>query len=155
MHEVPGNTQIGKGGKLFLEFVVSGPDVLISFGLMTDVGEETVDMLRILEPENFDKAEAPMHLADFLSRLKVVLRARGALLCGYTKLMIEFLKQPRIVFIDKRARKLGGYTDTELQPHIDSAFMRLENWLVLAEAVTEAEFPSFEVMQAVLVAVLV
>ena len=70
------------------------------------------------------------------------------MLTGYTAFMLKLLKRQRILFIDRKMTKMGGKTQAEMRPIIDTCLQRMRNWVVLARSVVRAEFPHFESMQA-------
>ncbi len=130
----------------FLEFITE--EVMLTFSMMADAGDETLALVRFLECETFDKSRLAPELDTFMHRVKTLFWNKQCVNCGYTQHMLStVLKQPMTVFLKNGAPKSLGRPSGPPAALIDQCLQRLSNWTTLALGTLRGEFPNFEVLQ--------
>lgn len=106
-------------------------------------------LTRYLDAEQYEKANLQVELCNFLARVQTlfVQKKCWGLETSYSRLMLEFVLQPRTFFLGGERRTIGG-PDSVSRSLMDKCVQRLINWTVLARDVIEGEFPEFELMQS-------
>jgi len=143
MHEERRHEKVGRHAKAFLNLV--DEEMLISLAMMTDAGEENLDLVRFLDSETLPTTDISAECHRFLERITVLIEHRGCLRIGHTQYAMSLLKRERVLFIDHVPKRVGG---KDLRPVVDRCFQRFNAWLKLAREVLAAEFPQFETVQA-------
>ena len=133
--------------KIFLKF--ASPETALQIALMADAGDESMVLTRTSDKESMDALKFPAHLDEYLHRCRVLFDP-SCTYCfdsGYTKYMVENLASPMVINVDGEVRVLGGpgSVTEEIKARVCG---RLQNWLVLAKATIQAEFPDFQFAQA-------
>ncbi len=146
MHEERRSEAVGRHCKAFLQRL--DEEAMLSLAMMSDAGEENLSLIRFLDSERVDTMELASECVRFLARIGVLFEQRGCLKTGFTGLMIDMLRTPRLVFIDHTPKTIGGKRAQELAPTIDRCLNRLQQWVILANHVLRAEMPKFESIQS-------
>ncbi len=146
IHEERRMEATGRHARMFLEAV--DEEMLVALAMMADAGEESIELTRFLDSEHADKTELSEECSRFLDRITVLFDRRGCLVCGYTAFMLQMLQKERVVYIDHHAKSIGGRTQRQLAPAIETNLKRLQQWAILARSVLRAEMPEFESVQA-------
>ena len=143
MHEERRTEAAGRHAKAFLNLL--DEEAIISLAMMTDAGEENLELVRFLDDETMATTDISAECQRFLERISVLFEQRGCLSVGHTEYAISLLKKEHVVFIDNTPKRFGG---KNLQNVLDRCFRRLNAWVKLAREVLAAEFPQFETVQA-------
>ncbi len=143
MHEERRHEETGRHAKHFLNLV--DEEMMLSFAMMADAGEENLELVRFLDSENMSTTDIAAECHRFLQRITVLFEGRGCLRSGHTAFMLSLLQKERLLFIDHKAKRVGGHN---LQRATDRCLERLVKWVRLAREVVRAEFPQFESVQA-------
>ena len=83
----------------FFLFYISGPQGmlrLLLLAMLSDAGDEGVIVVRCGDTERADPADAAFNIARFVARIEYLFVQGHCVNCGYTKVMLEFLKHPII-----------------------------------------------------------
>ena len=118
---------------------------MLQLGMLADSALELHRVVKDLDSDNFDEAEFPAEL-DLYKQILNKLFVDGLCLTvpGMTKLMLGYLQQPRSVLVADVAKTLGGNAEDPVMRH--QCLKRMAAYTVVAEAVMNGEFPSFELM---------
>ena len=143
MHEERRNEAVGRNAKAFLNLL--NEEMIISLAMMSDAGEENLELVRFLDNETLPTTEIAAECKRFLERITVLFEGRGVVNVGHTEFALDFLRRERLVFIDHKPKRIGG---TDVQPVLNRCFKRFSAWVKLAREVLAAEFPQFEIVQA-------
>jgi hypothetical protein len=87
-------------------------------------------------------AEELVHVADTL-----FLR-RGCLQCGYTKLVLEHLQKPRVLYVRGGTSKVLGGAGRVGAELVTRCLQRMAGWVQLLVKSLDAEFPEWQLIQA-------
>jgi hypothetical protein len=139
----------GNDAKEFLEQL--DEESALSFAALADAGTETLILTRFFDDESFDKSKLGVEIPRFLDRIKFLFLDKGCLRTGYTFLMLRNLARPRTLFVGTSAhptpKTLGG-TGKVTSQIVDRVLQRMCNWVALAEAVVQSEFPNFDALNS-------
>ena len=119
-------------------------------GMMADVADELMGLLRFLDKEDVPLHEMNYRLNMFVSKIWWLLGdGMHILKQGYTKHVIEvLLSEPFVWVIQNKTGSLGGVDAVSMDKVLESAVDVMRGWMKLAVAELNCEFPSFEVVQA-------
>ncbi len=67
---------------------------VLLLAMLADAGDESIIMVRSWDTERADLAETAFNLARFIARIEFLFVQGQCVKCGYTKVMLEFLKKP-------------------------------------------------------------
>ena len=137
----------GTDAKLFLEQL--DEEAALTFAALADAGAESLSLTRFFDDESFDKSKMAFEVTRFLERIKFLFVQKGCTRTGYFSLMLRNLTRAKTIFVGVSARQvpktLGG-PGRLTQDLIDRVLKRLQNWVVLATGVVQAEFTSFDAL---------
>ena len=137
-----------RAGKAALEFLqLINSEVMLSFGMMADAGDEVNILVRFLDCETFDKSQVASMLDEFIHRIETLFVHEQCLSTGYTRHMLQVLQRPMTVFLRGGETKTIGHRRGTPRALITRCIARLRNWAHLAKSILRAEFPNFEVLQ--------
>ena len=143
MHEERRNDAVGRRAKEFLKFV--DEEVMLSLAMMSDAGEETLELVRFLDSTRVPTCDIASECQRFLERVTVLFEKGRCVQCGHTEYMLTLLTKERLLFIDRKPKRVGGVA---VAPIVTRCLKRFETWVRLAREVLRAEFPQFETVQA-------
>ena len=143
MHEERRNEAAGKNAKAFLLMV--DEEMMLSLAMMADAGEETLELVRFLDSDRVPTTDIAAACQRFLERVTVLFEIGDCVKCGHTSFMLAVLEKQRLLFIDRKAKRIGGI---RMLPIVTRCLGRLSKWVQLAREVLRAEFPQFEIVQA-------
>ena len=118
--------------------------------MLADATDEAMQWTRILDSEDADPAELVFHAQQFRRAIEALFVAdppNCISVFGYTRVVLDLLKTPIVWTIDGMQKSIGnsqGCPAAVLQACIG----RMRNWVTLATATINAEFPAFELSQA-------
>ena len=133
----------GKNAKAFLLMV--GEEMMLSLAMMADAGEDTLELVRFLDCGRVPTTDIAAACQRFLERATVLFEIGDCVKCGHTSSMLAALEKQRLLFIDRKAKRIGGI---RMLPIVTRCLGRLSKWVQLAREVLRAEFPQFEIVQA-------
>ena len=138
-------------GKFAANFLmtVTEEDIL-TIAMLADAGDESGAIVRFFDCETYDVAESAIVISSYLKRIDCLFLRRGCLTIDgtYTKFVIDLLKRPRTISLHQPfiLRSIGG---GGIHPEVvDRCMARMAAWVRLAMNTIEAEFPSWEVLNA-------
>ena len=143
MHEERRNDAVGRHAKEFLKFV--DEEVMLSLAMMSDAGEETLELVRFLDSTRVPTCDIASECQRFLERVTVLFEKGRCVQCGHTAYMRTALQKERLLFIDRKPKRVGGVA---VAPIVTRCLKRFQTWVRLAREVLRAEFPQFETVQA-------
>ena len=88
-------------------------DMALSRVMLTDAGEEHMELVRILECEKVLTIDISPDCQRFLERITVLFERQGCLGCGRTAFMLRVLEQERLLWIDRRPKRVGGLCSSQ------------------------------------------
>ena len=98
------------------------------------------------QDETFDAASMPDQIQHFIERLTVLFEKGQAYeLPSYTKIALDLLEHPVVIFTKKGPRTLGG-PGTVTASLKRRCMARMMTYVKIAVAVSKAEFPHYELM---------
>ena len=120
---------------------------MMLIAMQTDVGDEAVILIRFNDRELLCNSLVRSEVQRYRYRVVWLYEHRGCLTTGYTQHMIKFLSRARTVVVDNTTIQIGS--DLGCPPEaIEAALGDMMVWLNLSLATMDAEYPSFEVLQA-------
>ena len=120
----------------------------LQMAMMGDAGDETLQLVRLFDSEAFDVTKLHQALADYHTRLNALFRNGLCLQTGLTSTMLETLrKNAKLVHVNGEMRQIGG-VENVTDDVIARCLGRMAAWCELGEEISEAEFPNFEILQA-------
>ena len=136
--------QTNKPQKIAGEFLKAlDGESLFQLALLADAGDEEAILLRAHDQEVIEVSSVPDMVSDFARRIEFLFLKRGALQCGYTKLVHTWLKQKHLVPDPNGLRELC--LD---EAAVDRCFHRMAAWVSLAISTLQCELPGFEVVNS-------
>ena len=120
--------------------------MMLSLAMMTDAGEENLELVRFLDAGRVPTCDIASECQRFLERVTVLFEKGRCLQCGHTAFMLTLLQKERLLFIDRKPKRVGGVAMAPIVTR--RCLKRLEKWVRLAREVLRAEFPQFETVQA-------
>ena len=145
-HDERPNEKTGQAAKTFLNLL--SEETVLLLGMLADAGEENLQLTRFLDSEHMATPALAKQVAEFVRKLDVLF-GRGAVLeTGYTSVALQFLEKPRTIYINRQAKTLGGVPRVQLATIACDCLKRFASWTRLAKEVVAAEFPQFELLQA-------
>ena len=121
--------------------------------MMADAQDQNLALTRVLDDEDVDTAvlnrEASFFVAS-IDELYVGDNPKCLKVFGYTSLMLNMLSKP-LVWTYKNKIYSIGQTGGVSQFIIDACLRRMCNWVYLAKATVYAEFPNFELVNAMVI----
>ena len=120
-------------------------EVMLSLAMMSDAGEETLELDRFLDSCRAPTCDIASENQRLLERVTVLFEKGRCVQCGHTAYMLTVLQKERLLFIDRKPKRVGGVA---VAPIVTRCLKRFETWVRLAREVLRAEFPQFETVQA-------
>ena len=118
-------------------------EALFQLALLADAGDEEAVVLRLHDKDTIVIAGIPARLREFTERLDFLFLRNGALKCGYTKLMHEWLMKRHVV------PDPSGLRELSIDPGVVArCFGRMRAWVSLAVSTLQCELPGFEVVNS-------
>ena len=118
--------------------------------MLADASDQIMMLTRILDDEKSDPALINREVAAHICTLEKLFGEEKHCLhvFGYTKTMLSTLRRPIVWHVGNATRSLGNHTGVS-SDIVDRCLHRMRCWLTLAKATCAAEFPSFEIIQAI------
>jgi hypothetical protein len=126
-------------------------EVALQAAMLADAGDESLMLTRLADDEaKMNPLSFPGKCNEYLHRCQVLFDAdsRFCLESGYTQYMLQTLERTFTFQVAGQVKVIGGGVSDEL---IDRCLGRMQNWLVLAKATIQVEFPDFEFAQSLAV----
>ena len=145
-HEERKNEKVGRAGRTFLDLL--SEETVILMGMLADAGEENLQLTRRLDSETTTSGSLAVEVQQFVIKLNVLFRQGAVVKTGYTAHVLSLLEKPRTLYIDKKAKRLGGLPRQQLAVITCNCLKRFASWVALAQEVVATEFPAFEILQS-------
>jgi hypothetical protein len=141
-------TEPAKSAAAFLAEVTE--EDLLTIAMLADAGDESAAIVRFFDSETYDVAESAVVISAYLKHIDCLFLRGGCLTLDgtYTKFVIDLLNRPHTISLHHPAilRTIGGGgVHAEVR---DRCMSRMAAWVRLAMQTIEAEFPSWEVLNA-------
>lgn len=119
---------------------------LIQLGMLADIVDESLLLVRQVDTELCDPAEIGNYVQSFADRVQMLILQRAILATtGYTKLVMDLLAEGKLKFFAcGGARHLGPCRDES----IEECFKNMEVWLRMALEILRTEFPHYGIFSA-------
>ena len=132
--------------KQMLVLMSDDGESLLTCAMMADCGDEFDKVLRFMDSENMEVADFKTEVQNYIDRIHVLFVLGDVCKTpGYTLHVLQELAEQRCVVIDGVAKTIGGQV---LQVAIDNCLNRMKNYVRLAKLTVEAEFPAYDVCNA-------
>ena len=122
-------------------------ETAIQTAMMGDAGDETLQLVRFFDTEDFDLTMIHQVLIDYHSKLRALFVDGLCLETGLTAVMLKTLREsPMLVNVGGKPKRIGGneVTDDVITRCLD----RMAAWTKLGEEISRSEFPGYELLQA-------
>ena len=136
-----------KEGKIASEYVASvNEEDLLTVAALMEASTETHKVLRPMDDEDFDSAEQPFLLDNYLRTVNALFGPSNPVCwaVGLTRYMLQMLTEGMVVSDGKVTRLLGG-AGAELDVIKERVRGFMNEWVIMARLVVRAEFPSFHI----------
>ena len=120
---------------------------LLVLAMLADAGDESAMIVRAHDKQHTDPADTAFWIASYIRRVQTLFLEDGCLQTGYTKVMLDRLKDPLVYTVMGtvlQCGQRGGPDDDDINWCLD----RLKCWCRMAISTAKAEFPDFTVMYA-------
>ena len=119
---------------------------LIQLGMLADIMDESLLLVRQVDSEDCDPAEIGNYVQSFADRIQMLILQRAILATtGYTKLIMDLPAEGKLKFFACGGpRRLGPCVDES----IDQCFKNMEVWVRMALEVLRTEFPHYGIFSA-------
>ena len=119
---------------------------LLQLGMVADVMDESLLLIRQVDNEECDSAEVGNYVQSFADRIQMLIVQKAILTTtGYTKLVMDLLAEGKLKFFACGvACRLGPCQDES----IDQCFKNMEVWVRMALEVLRTEFPHYGIFSA-------
>ena len=141
-----GNEVAAQDAKSFLTFM--NTERLLQAAMMADAADETAQLIRTCDAEDWDTAKMMGMLENYKSRVKFLFDDRGVLQSqSFTQHMLKYLRRVHTWVVDNRQCSIGSPLGV---PHhvLERCIARMQHWRALALTILSVEFPEFEVYGA-------
>jgi hypothetical protein len=131
----------------FLSFIDA--EVLVMLALLADAADEGLMLVRAWDCEGTDVALVRQEIADFYCRIHTLFVDEAVwTTSGYTQFLIKHIQQSgKVVWVRGEPRQIGG--PGSVTAGIKTRCIgRMKAWVALAADVLKAEFPEWELCQA-------
>ena len=120
----------GKRAKIWLEWLAATPQNILMTAMMADISDEAAALTRFCDSEAMDVAGISAAVLNFLSRATELFGTLKRCLdtIGYTKAILDDLKDPLVWVVGGKAYSLSGPTEHDIDMCLDHA----RGWLKLA-----------------------
>ena len=137
----------GSKSKAWLQWI--NEERCIQGAMLADASDQIMMLTRLLDDETVDPAIVNREISASLCTLESLFGEdkRCLEVFGYTKTMLSTLRRPIVWHVGNRIHSLGSNFDIS-EEVIQRCLQRMRCWLTLMKATCAAEFPSFEIMQA-------
>lgn len=115
--------------------------------MMGDAGDEAGLFLLFWDNRSYDTANIGAECRKFVHRIDWLFVRGNCMNLGYSKFMLGFLSQVRLLKFGDKEKAIGSPTPLHADM-IDRCLGRLRCWVSLAVQVVQAEFPSWEILQS-------
>jgi hypothetical protein len=118
---------------------------VLSVAMWADGGDEALLLARFLDTEKSDSARIGGEVDDFIAKVSYLFVHANVVNSGYTAAALRLLMRKRTFRAGDAFRSIGG--PTAVTEAIKSRCLcRMQNWVVIAVQVVNAEFPEWEVL---------
>ena len=115
--------------------------------MLADASDQSLALTRLMDNEQVDPASIHKEIHSFNMSITGLFNNKQCLsVFGYTKVMLDMLRDPILWQVDGVAHSIGDETGVK-QDVIDRCLGRMRSWIILARAALDAEFPSWEIAQ--------
>ena len=121
---------------------------LVVFGMLGDAGDEAGQFIRFWDTTGYDTADIGVECARFVHHIDWLFVQGHCVNHGFTKYMLDFLSEPRVLPLRGGSTKRIGRAGGPSPEVVARALARLRCWVALAISVVNAEFPSWDILQA-------
>lgn len=144
------NDPVGAALKAWLEGLTA--QELVQLGMLADVMDESLLLIRQVDCEQCDSAELGNYVQDYADRVQALILRRAIVeTTGYTKLVTDLLADGKLKFF---ACGVARHLEPCQAESIDECFKNMEVWLRMALEVLRTEFPHYGIFSAFGVALL-
>ena len=119
----------------------------LQFSMLIDAADEVMGLLRFHDREACDPSEIAHAISCFVNNIMRLFHQRDVLKCGMTATMLLHLSVPHTMVLDGVATTIGSARGVAPEV-IGKCIRRMEHWVRLALEVVQAEWPGFEIVQA-------
>ena len=133
----------------FLDWVDA--ERLMTLAVMADAADESLAIIRLFDSQ-YDPSNLAGALAEFIHKLDVLFLQRQILESPhtYSSYMLRSLRRrPRLLRASTGVKSLGGPGCLEAEA-MDRIFSHMAGWVRLCVKSLDAEFPDWEVLQAII-----
>ena len=122
---------------------------MLQLGMVADACQRVEGFIRFLDKESFDWADLPGRISALKDTCRAWFERRAVLQHdGFTKAMLKWIGQPRLVMLSNGRPKMFGRESGPTGEEMDKCFARMVNWWSLAEEVLKTEFPAWHIQMA-------
>ena len=82
-------------------------DVTLSLAMMTGAGKENLELVRFLDHEKVPTIGMAHECQRVLELITVRVERQGCLGCGHTAFMLRVMEKERLLFSDRRPKRVG------------------------------------------------
>jgi hypothetical protein len=101
-----------------------------------------------MDKETFEVGSMRAELARFNERIEFLYLRKHCITCGYTKVALDFLKQPRVLHVPGRELRTMGSKAGAADTDVLRALARMVNWVKVTQQIAETEFPQHDLLSA-------
>ncbi len=120
----------------------------VQAAMMADAADEAMTLTREFDREDVNVPSIHRSLQDYQKRMRALFIDGLAVETGFTKMMIEMLRNSVRTLHLKSGLKILGGRESVPDSLLDRCLGRMAAYCKLGEEIISAEFPSFELMQA-------
>ena len=135
-----------KAAQLFIQ--EENEERALQAAMLADAGEECLELVRAFEPEDLDSSAISEIISRHLEKIHMLFEDNGCLQVGVTATMLNILSEEMVVPLPAgRSKSIGGpgrVTAAIQQRCLD----RMRGWVKLSTQIAKAEFPEYELLQA-------
>ena len=145
LHNSKRSDDSGKRSKEWLQWI--DEERCIQAAMLADAADESLMLSRLMDAEAVDPAVLTRELHHYRQVIDALYGPEAKVLdtFGFTKCMLDELKQPMVWAVSGKLRSLGGGS---LDVVVQKCLTRMRLWQQkLMPAVIEAEFPDYEIQQ--------
>ena len=121
---------------------------LIQAAMMADAGDEAIQLTRLFDAgDSCQLASMPADLHNFVETVNYlfVRQPAGCLKSGYTAYALELLQRPRVVFVGRGPKTIGGPGKVTL-PLVGRCLARMAGWARLSIQCMNYEYPDWHLL---------
>ena len=139
----------GDAADVFL--TIMNAQIILLAGMMADAGQEVLSLVRLFDTEGLSTTSMCRALGDFMNRIQWLFVQQGCFeVNGHTKFVSTWLLSPHFVSVRGEGKCIGGIDvmASTFSDNRQEALSHMQAWVTLAKHTLEAEFPSFDLIQA-------